>query len=377
MPVDEHEPLVEINLDWPASGDSPTQADPVLYESLDLPEKTAGGSGVRDERRHHLHGMLESGAVPGDAHVGRGGANAGTTVAGRAMDGPTLRDRIIGAAAAPKRPKPPARPALLPRVTCPHCFQRFAPQDILWVSRHQDLMGDPVAGPETPLRFLPSRFTFEGDAIDARGMPCQILACPGCHLIIPRPLVEAEPLVVSIVGVTGSGKSYFLTAMTWELRRLLPQYFGVSFNDADTYFNRTLDQQEQTLFLANDPQQPAKLDKTAGTGPRLYDHIRVGRQIITLPRPLLFMMRPSGQHPKADGAAQVSRMVCLYDNAGEHFNPGENAAMSPLTLHLGTSRVLMFMFDPTQDPRFRAASARSAPIRSSRKHRRFPGRKRS
>jgi hypothetical protein len=44
----------------------------------------------------------------------------------------------------------------------------------------------------------------------------------------------------------------------------------------------------------------------------------------------------------------------MYDNAGEHFNPGDHTAVSPLTLHLGTSRVLMFLYDPTLDPRFAA-----------------------
>ncbi|HWE03005.1 MAG TPA: hypothetical protein VG326_11410 [Tepidisphaeraceae bacterium] len=353
MPVDEDEPLVEINLDLNASGDLGTQAGPITYE-CSICRRTLPASQV-----YEANGAITCTECWNQAQVLAARVAAATAQApgqASAVERWAAQPSASEAAApaAPRRPKPPARPALLPRVTCPHCFQRFAPQDILWVSRHPDLMGDPVAGPDAPLRFLPSRFTFEGDALDARGLTCQTVACPGCHLIIPRPLIEAEPLFVSIVGATASGKTCFMTCMTWELRRLLPLYFGVSFNDADTHFNRTLDQQEQTLFLADHAEQPAKLDKTAASGPQLYDHIRVGRQIITLPRPLLFMMRPTPQHPKADLAAQVSRVVCMYDNAGEHFNPGENAAMSPLTLHLGTSRVLMFLYDPTQDPRFRA-----------------------
>ena len=59
---------------------------------------------------------------------------------------------------------------LLPQVTCPHCWERFAPEDVLWVSEHVDLLGDPLLGPERQQRFLPSRYTLEGDAIDAKGM---------------------------------------------------------------------------------------------------------------------------------------------------------------------------------------------------------------
>ena len=48
-------------------------------------------------------------------------------------------------------------------------------------------------------------------------------------------------------------------------------------------------------------------------------------------------------------------MLCLYDNAGEHFQPGQDTTSSPVTRHLAQSRAILFLFDPTQDPRFRAA----------------------
>jgi hypothetical protein len=65
-------------------------------------------------------------------------------------------------------------------------------------------------------------------------------------------------------------------------------------------------------------------------------------------------MRPSGKHPNADYASHLARVVCLYDNAGEHFMPGQADGISSVTQHLGFSRAILFLFDPTQDPRFRA-----------------------
>jgi len=250
--------------------------------------------------------------------------------------------------------RPSTRIALLAKITCPHCWHRFLPQDILWVARHSDLLGDERLGRDAAMRFLPSRFNADGAAIDARGMVCQALACPECHLIVPRPLLEAEPFFSSIIGVSASGKSYFLTAMTWELRRLLPSRFAVAFSDTDALTNSALNHHEETLFLAADPEKPVKLDKTDVVGSLLYDQIHVGQQVISLPRPFLFTMLPSSQHPNAELAAQLARVVCVYDNAGEHFNPGEDVASSPVTQHLGRSRALMFLYDPTQDPRFRA-----------------------
>src|SRR5262249_39608822 len=86
----------------------------------------------------------------------------------------------------------------------------------------------------------------------------------------------------------------------------------------------------------------------------LYDTVAHGSQTVTYPRPYLFTMQPREGHPHAD-SAQLARMLCLYDNAGEHFLPGQDTASSPVTRHLGRSRAILFVFDPTQDPRFRVA----------------------
>ncbi len=64
-------------------------------------------------------------------------------------------------------------------------------------------------------------------------------------------------------------------------------------------------------------------------------------------------MQPQDGHPGGD-PARLARMLCLYDNAGEHFQPGQDTASSPVTRHLARSQAILFLFDPTQDLRFRA-----------------------
>src|SRR5690606_28748351 len=102
-------------------------------------------------------------------------------------------------------------------MVCPHCWHHFDLDQMLAIARHQELTGDPVLGPEAPQRFLPSRFTPQGDAVDARGLSCPDMACPRCHLVIPRSLTTKQGLFLSIIGAPASGKSYLLTTMTWEL----------------------------------------------------------------------------------------------------------------------------------------------------------------
>src|SRR5947207_89582 len=89
---------------------------------------------------------------------------------------------------------------LLTRVTCPHCWESFPPDQVLWISEHVELLGDSMLGPERQQRFLPSRFTVDGNAVDAQGMTCRSLACPHCHLPVPRAMLEIEPLFLSVLG---------------------------------------------------------------------------------------------------------------------------------------------------------------------------------
>jgi len=241
---------------------------------------------------------------------------------------------------------------LVPRVTCPHCWHVFRPEQILWVAQHEDLMGDPVLK-EEPLRFLPTRFTLEGQAIDARGMVCSAVACPACHLVLPRVLVENEITFISIIGSAGSGKSNFLAAMTWELRQRLARDFSIIFADGDKEANWILNRYEETLFLPEDADRPVVLDKTRTQGD-LYRSVTIAGQETQLPKPFLFSLHPAADHPRASLRHKLGRIVCLYDNAGEHYNVGQDTALSPVTRHLSRSKVLMFLLDPTQDPRFRA-----------------------
>jgi hypothetical protein len=87
---------------------------------------------------------------------------------------------------------------LLTQVICPHCWERFAPEDVLWIAAHEDLNKDDMLADGAYRRFKPTRFTVSGQAIDARGMACHTLACPHCHLEVPEPVLQLEPLFLSI-----------------------------------------------------------------------------------------------------------------------------------------------------------------------------------
>ena len=243
---------------------------------------------------------------------------------------------------------------LLRNITCPHCWETFTPAEALWISASPDLMDDFRVGDMAQQRFLPSRFDVDGRAIDRRGMACKAVACPHCHLSVPLSHFEMRPYFISIAGAPASGKSYFLAGMVWQLRRILPKVFQMGFNDADPQMNVRLHEYETSQFLNDDVTRLHKIAKTEVQGD-LYNTVQIGGQSVTYPQPFLFALSPLPGHPNINKSQKIASSLCLYDNAGESYLPTERAdtATLPVTRHLGKSNCIFFLFDPTQDNRFR------------------------
>lgn len=243
---------------------------------------------------------------------------------------------------------------LVPEVTCPNCWHRFPPESALYISGHSGLEGDPrLEDRKEKRRFVPTRFTPDGAAIDTMGTACRDLACTNCHLTVPRVLLERRStLFLSIFGRPSSGKSYFLAAMMRQMKRTLPRLFGLGVTEPHPPSNRLAQAYENALF--NHPNLDAFSDipKTQEAGAAWYQTVRFGDEIRQYPRPMFFQIAPLAGHPNGGKAAQYARTLCLYDNAGESFEPGKDTPNNPVTQHMARSSGLFFMFDPTQEPLF-------------------------
>ena len=214
------------------------------------------------------------------------------------------------------------------------------------------------ADPKLPgerLRFLPQRFNLAGAALDPRNVPCEKLACPECHLPIPRPWLYLNSFFLSIAGAPASGKSYYLASMIWQLRKTMAKKFYTNFTDADPQMNRRIFDSETTLFTgSDDPNKLVRIDKTDIAG-NIYNNTVVNGIDTVLAQPFIYTTEPMPNHPLLKLADKTRQVVCVYDNAGEHFLPGMDHITAPVTRHMAKSDVLLFIFDPTQDVRFRAA----------------------
>lgn len=242
---------------------------------------------------------------------------------------------------------------LVKEVVCPNCWERFAPERVWYIASHPELYGDLLLGENALRRFLPTRFHPDGRAIDPKGSPSHLLACPRCHLPIPRVLLERPTLFTSIFGSPSSGKSYLLATMTHQLRKTLPSSFAMDFSDADPESNAILHGYEDALFGV-DEDKFVRIAKTEEAGD-WYQRVTFDTKEIQYPKPFFFQLTPTVGHVMGHDASRVARTLCLYDNAGESFQPGADKPDNPVTQHMARADCLMFVFDPTQEPEFRKA----------------------
>lgn len=254
---------------------------------------------------------------------------------------------------------------LVPEVSCPNCWHSFPPEEALFISGSPRLQGDPrLESRSEQRRFMSTRFRPDGAAVDTEGFECRDLACPGCHLLVPRVLFERrETLFLSIFGRPSAGKSYFLASMMHMMERTLPQHYKLGATEPHPPSNRLIQEYKNALFNHPDVEALVDIPKTAEEGGKWYQFVRGdGDEIVKYPRPMFFQIGPMQGHPNAPTAIRHTRTLCLYDNAGEDFEAKKaDARTNPVTDHLAQSAGLFFVFDPTQETEFlRACADRSA-----------------
>ena len=228
--------------------------------------------------------------------------------------------------------------------TCPICWLKFDRGDVMHVAVHDSLFGDPLLGEEQMKRYHATRFNDRGQALDECGIPCTEIACPHCRRTLAPGFFDEPHKIFSIVGAPQSGKSYYLTVLIKLLQTTLFRDFGVVFRDADPSGNAPINEMKAHLFSAQNPAQ-AFLTKTQLEG-SMYERLPRYDRMVTLPKPFIYSL--SGAESDDENCS-----IVFYDNAGEHFQPGQDSTSSPGAQHIASSDAIFFLFDPTINPDFR------------------------
>jgi len=218
------------------------------------------------------------------------------------------------------------------------------------IAVHETLRGDPVLGRDEMLRFSATEFSGSGHALDPKGVPTADVACPFCRRRLPQGFLKSPYHLVSLVGDQSSGKSYYLAILSKILPATLFRDFGLICQDADPTGNAPLNEMRNTIFSANSP-EGTRIAKTAFEGEMYVRISRHGRQM-AFPRPFSYTLQRSGENDPLCS-------FVIYDNAGEHFQPGVNIQESPGASHIAAASLILFLFDPLNSVDFRRAIKRS------------------
>ena len=229
---------------------------------------------------------------------------------------------------------------------CPYCRTVSDIGDALSVSVSPSLLGDPVLGVGEQSRFAPTNFTDNGLAIDAAGGVCTDIACPCCHMAVPQDLLTLRQIVMSVVGTAGAGKSVFLASSIWRCRQILRTQFGVGFCDLVPSCNSWIRAYEERLFFQQDDKKLQQIAKTDLQATNISRTVNLNGESVLLPMPSYFLLR-------GGGAVDEENCFVVYDCAGEHFLPNADVHSSLVTLHTLSADAILFLFDPSADPRLR------------------------
>jgi len=215
------------------------------------------------------------------------------------------------------------RGGLLGRVTCPHCWEHFRAEKVLWILSTR-LLGDQRLGPEQPQRFLRRGSTSPAKPSMPKASPASSLPAalsPGCA----ASLLELEPLFLSVFGAPASANRSSggddMGACAASCRSISPSHFPTR-----SPLNRVLNEYEESLFSSvgrriRSARETDSQDRRAGGACTTW--CPYGSQAVISASLRIWNAAKNGS-PERGQASTLSRVVCLYDNAGESFQPGKD-----------------------------------------------------
>lgn len=153
-----------------------------------------------------------------------------------------------------------------------------------------------------------------------------IFVCSECHQDLPDTIKQSETKVISIVGATGSGKSYFVAAL---LRQLMDEGLLARVNSAATRFppgNREMYQRRYKEYL----------DKRIPLAPTNF-----ANDLIKDNPPILVQLTYTNERNK-----KVDNTYSFFDAAGESFKT--EADLAAITPYISHSEAIIILLDPRQ-----------------------------
>lgn len=224
---------------------------------------------------------------------------------------------------------------------CPFCFTEHALDDVEFecqtrarCPKEPDEQMARYVGATTPV-LAPHHFRSAYKARFGAGMPAEaecdlchqmsrIRVCPACHNQLPGDIDIAEPMIISLIGTRGVGKSTYVGVLIHEMMKRLMRPFGETFIlptalDQSQYRERF----EDPLYNAGEP-----IEQTKPIGNTMNAN-----------RPIIATLTKSERF----GKLRTFTLV-FFDSAGEDWqNPDTIASVARYVSH---SAGIIFLLDP-------------------------------
>lgn len=192
--------------------------------------------------------------------------------------------------------------------------------------------------------------------LDKHGKVCATRACPHCKQSLPESVGQPSN-IFSLVGQSGSGKTYYLAALFHELEKVMPN-LGLSWISADSELNKGIRDLSQIPFKSGQAKFRLieKTDNRAATQIEVVLRGEEGKWVV--PKPIIFKTNRS--RAEENSSASAFRFITLYDNPGEHFTSvgrqnliAEQARIA--ASHLAFASSIFLLYDPLLSVDFRSA----------------------
>ncbi|MFD8202467.1 hypothetical protein ACWDTR_28810 [Streptomyces sp. NPDC003470] len=244
------------------------------------------------------------------------------------------------------------------RLTCPYCYENFAPREIRFrcnsrlsrtgkqCPRRRDQVLDERRGPR-PSHDLGPDFAADGRRPTAVCSGCDgettYRICPVCHSELPVQFGRVDNRLIAMVGAKASGKTVYMTVLLHEMRNRVGEAFGAALMGLDDATMRRYSSDYEDRLYRDNQMFPGT--QTASTNLNRVDPLvfrfSLGRRTFLGERP---------QHT----------VLSFFDTAGEDFSSRESVELN--TRYLTGADGIILLLDPLQMSDARAGALPGTPL---------------
>lgn len=217
------------------------------------------------------------------------------------------------------------------RILCPFCFKYISTKSLLYLCQNAKCMDSPTLGGHIIASAKPDREGF--CTCDKCSRTTSTKVCPECMTVLPHTITESPTRIISIVGASSSGKSYYVGSV---LRKIMDEglFSELQFDDIERISTIWADKKSSTEY--------SKRFKSLMDNFRILNPTEKITDIVKDNPPLLIEM--SIERKRLEHST-----FSFFDAAGESFHDASDlAAITPYIAH---SEAVILILDPRQIPK--------------------------